>query len=86
MGEKEKHDEGQSGAQSEGFDIEPVLQALGRRGLGLYQVTQMILQLSSLPGVAFSILSIVFIGEFANSLDFRLKDTINARSVAPFRG
>ncbi|KAK7116572.1 organic cation transporter protein-like [Littorina saxatilis] len=47
---------------NDGFDIEPLLQALGSRGIGFYQITQMTLQMSSLFGVAFSILSVVFIG------------------------
>ena len=52
--------------QSDGndaLDIEPLLQALGPRGLGLYQLSQMVLQLLNLFGVAFTVLGVVFIGK-----------------------
>ncbi|KAK7116571.1 organic cation transporter protein-like [Littorina saxatilis] len=62
MSADEKKTTTQEPNTNDGFDIEPLLQALGSRGIGFYQITQMTLQLSSLFGVAFSILSVVFIG------------------------
>ncbi|XP_076443256.1 organic cation transporter protein-like [Babylonia areolata] len=47
---------------SEGFDIEPLLQALGRSGCGSYQLCQGVLQLGCIFQLAFSIIAIVFIG------------------------
>ena len=48
---------------SDALDIEPLLQALGPRGLGLYQLSQMVLQLLNLFGVAFTVLGVVFTGK-----------------------
>ena len=70
MAEKKKVKAKQSHI-SDGFDIEPLLQALGPGGLGLYQITQMALQLFQSFGVAFNILSVVFIGKFLQPLLYR---------------
>jgi hypothetical protein len=51
-------------AEGDGFDIDLILFALSpKRGVGLYHVIQMTLIMFCLPSIAFSVLSIVFIGK-----------------------
>ena len=61
--EEKKKAEAEQPSTSDRFDIEPVLQALGPRGLGCYQITQMALLLMCSCGLVFSILGVVFIGK-----------------------
>ena len=51
------------------FDIDPILFSMNpKTGLGLYQACQMILLMMALPAIAFSIVSVVFIGLYRNFL------------------